>query len=497
MKTKILIICILALSINLQAQNFVDALRFSQNQYMGTARFCSMGGSFGALGADLSVMATNPAGLAVYQKSELSITPIIGINKNEGKLSGSSKTDTKNTFNLANIGFVGTFKDDGDGNGWKNINFGFAMNRVADYNQSIVIEGDNAVGSYLDAIVSSANGKTPSEITDAFNNNNSYYREFMAWDTWAMDTVANTNGLKYTPAFNTAASKTQRRTHQITGGVNEFDISMSGNYNHILYLGATIGITSLKCDQTIKHRETILNASEDMNYFELNEYVKTQGTGFNFKFGAIVRPNEITRIGFAIHTPTFYSLNDRYSYEMTTDFKTADSKGFTSYTSPSNKKESEYDYSLSTPMRLIGSAGVIINKIAAINLEYEYVDYSTARFESDDYDYDTENSGIQDNLTAAHNFRIGGELLLGDMRLRAGYAYYGHPYKDHDIRLDEARHNISAGIGFVTGNIYMDLGYIYSISKSSYYMYDGYVDEPIPEVNNTNNSIVMSLGVKF
>ena len=41
------------------AQNEVDALRYSQILPSGTARYTAMGGAFGALGADLSVMASN------------------------------------------------------------------------------------------------------------------------------------------------------------------------------------------------------------------------------------------------------------------------------------------------------------------------------------------------------------------------------------------------------------------------------------------------------
>ena len=59
-----------------QAQNEEDALRYSQLFDAGlTARSLSMGGAFGALGADMSEMSINPAGIAVYRRSVFSITP--------------------------------------------------------------------------------------------------------------------------------------------------------------------------------------------------------------------------------------------------------------------------------------------------------------------------------------------------------------------------------------------------------------------------------------
>ena len=48
------------------AQSQADAYRLSQTELTGTARFVSMGGAFGALGGDISVMSYNPAGLAIY-----------------------------------------------------------------------------------------------------------------------------------------------------------------------------------------------------------------------------------------------------------------------------------------------------------------------------------------------------------------------------------------------------------------------------------------------
>ncbi|MBL0343571.1 MAG: hypothetical protein IPP71_23575 [Bacteroidetes bacterium] len=49
----------------LKAQNEIDALRYSQSMFGSTARSLSMGGAFGALGADFSTLSTNPAGIGV------------------------------------------------------------------------------------------------------------------------------------------------------------------------------------------------------------------------------------------------------------------------------------------------------------------------------------------------------------------------------------------------------------------------------------------------
>ena len=49
------------------AQNEEDALRYSNLHFGGTARYIGVSGAFGALGADISVLSVNPAGMARYK----------------------------------------------------------------------------------------------------------------------------------------------------------------------------------------------------------------------------------------------------------------------------------------------------------------------------------------------------------------------------------------------------------------------------------------------
>ena len=59
------------------AQTDLDAFRYSQYSLTGTARFTSMGGAFTAVGGDFSSLSQNPAGMAIYRRSELTFTPSI------------------------------------------------------------------------------------------------------------------------------------------------------------------------------------------------------------------------------------------------------------------------------------------------------------------------------------------------------------------------------------------------------------------------------------
>ena len=66
MKKGLLVMTIITLSsITLLAQNEIDALRYSQDAPLGSARFTAMSGAFGALGAEFSALSLNPGGIGM------------------------------------------------------------------------------------------------------------------------------------------------------------------------------------------------------------------------------------------------------------------------------------------------------------------------------------------------------------------------------------------------------------------------------------------------
>ena len=71
-KKSILAVCGLALALTTSAQNAYDAERVIGNELNGTARFVGMGGAMSALGGDISVMGTNPAGIGIFRSNDIS-----------------------------------------------------------------------------------------------------------------------------------------------------------------------------------------------------------------------------------------------------------------------------------------------------------------------------------------------------------------------------------------------------------------------------------------
>ena len=108
------------------AQSPIDAYTMSQNDLIGTARFMSMGGAFGALGADLSTLSQNPAGIGVYRSSDVGFTLNLDCQSASADYRGSRASQNQTKFLLNNIGAVGTWRL--NLKAMPNINFGFTYN---------------------------------------------------------------------------------------------------------------------------------------------------------------------------------------------------------------------------------------------------------------------------------------------------------------------------------------------------------------------------------
>ena len=140
------------------AQSATDAFRWSNWNITGTARTFGAGGAMGALGADFGTISTNPAGLAVFRKSEFTLTPQLQIAQTSSTLLSDAdqqvSSEQKNKFGLSNIGAV--FANHNPNGKWKTANFAIGFNQLANYNQSVYFEG-RSLGSITDRWVDLAN----------------------------------------------------------------------------------------------------------------------------------------------------------------------------------------------------------------------------------------------------------------------------------------------------------------------------------------------------
>jgi long-subunit fatty acid transport protein len=270
--------------------------------------------------------------------------------------------------------------------------------------------------------------------------------------------------------------------------------TIGANYLHKLYLGATLGITSVRYDAMINHTEEWDDAGLP-TFFSFNQEMYTRGTGYSFKVGAIFKPVEMIRIGGAFHLPTFFRFEDE-------TYNTMESSYVSGVVVPTDINGSQLDpdivtYRMETPFKAIGSVGVQLKKMGLISLEYEFVDYSNIRFRSDASagDYDIENQLIAETYGTASNIRAGAEFRLGSFALRGGYAYYGSPYISGTENEDSDHTILSAGFGIRERNFFFDLGYSHTMHGERHYLYE--LEQDGAFLESSRNRLVATVGFKF
>lgn len=142
------------------AQSPVDAMALSQTELRGSARFMSMAGAFTALGADLSAVGQNPAGIGMYRGSDIGLTLGIDINSNKTEWDGGSNTQNFTRANLNSAGYVGTMLF--GQNRENSISWGFTYNRLYRFNRTYTGGLSNMETSLSNYIASITDGVDPS-----------------------------------------------------------------------------------------------------------------------------------------------------------------------------------------------------------------------------------------------------------------------------------------------------------------------------------------------
>ncbi|NOU18363.1 MAG: hypothetical protein HOO91_12475 [Bacteroidales bacterium] len=510
MKTKISIIILVLLNFYSIAQSPSDALRFSQAFNGGTARFTSMGGAFGALGGDFGSISYNPAGLGVYRTSEFTLTPSFKSRNINSSFNGSSGEDTRNRTYFDNLGFVLSFKPSGDSqSGLVNLNLAFGYNRTNDYFTNAFATGNNTSNSIMNYFANLPQDIDGSYLTIPSNPNDNYdpYQELgsyywpaiLAWNTFLFDPAS---GGGYIRSLNDGDGVLQKNLYETSGSTGDYVFSLGLNFSNRLFLGATLCAQNLDYSNSTTYFEDAfssndtLNIGDRFNALDYYQNLETKGSGYNLKIGGIYKPIDGLRLGLAFHTPTYYNLQDTYSYSIKSYMRS----GTYQESSPIGR----YDYHLETPFKTIASIAYVFKDLGLLSLDYEYVNYSTMRFSNggDGLSFSAENNLIKDTYKSVSNIRVGGELRVKEFFLRGGYAFYPSPYKKGGLNDNANRTILSGGVGYRSGNFFVDAAYLYSIQKENYIFYDLRNTDGSLAINPvstkmTEGKLLVTLGFKF
>jgi hypothetical protein len=472
------------------SQSDVDALRYSRTFIGGTSRFMSMGGAFGSLGADFSTASTNPAGLGLYSKSELTISPAMFVGRTDSDFNGNKTNDSQYNFNLGNAGIVVASPPKSDkGTILKNYQFAFGVNRSNNFNNRLLMVGYNDQNSIVDTYVDRSNGIYFGDIED---DHYGYYAYDLkpAWYTYMMDTLPGSTD-QYYGAVPPGTGIEQWNEINTWGSMNEMVLSFGVNLADRVYFGATFGFPFLRY-----FRESYYTESDQDNHIDgfdkliVYEDLTTHGSGFNLKFGTIIRVTDFLRLGGAIHSPTWFNnMNDEWYAEYTTFFDNNE-------TYFERTPFGAYDYQLETPWKALGSLSLVLAGKALISAEYEYMDFAKSRLSSGGYSFYEENQNIRTKYLGTHTLRMGAEYRFGHLSVRGGGGYYSSPFAD-DIN-DGSKYFYSGGVGFRDESFFLDLAYIQTISKEDYYFYgsENVVFNPVENKYSTY-TVMMTLGMRF
>lgn len=474
----------------LNGQYVDEALKYSQLFYGGTARFQAMGGAFTSLGGDLSVLSMNPAGLGMFRSTDVSFTPQMYFNNTTTEFGGQISKDNAYNLNINQFGIATPISNGGGSSGLVSLNFGYSFSITNNYNSNALINGNLESSSMVDYFMDRAEGFNYLDLSGT---------EGMVFDAWMIDTLTN-NYSSYGSAFsnygadaNSTYGQEVRRIISSEGSSKEHSLSLAANYSDKIYLGFTLGISRIFSISQYEHLETDRQDNiYPFNQFEYQEYVETEGKGYSVKLGAIIRPIESLRLGFAVHSPTVYRLNEYYFdyvYGSKDDGFSDEFQG----------DDFSFSYTLLTPLRVTSGASLQLGKKGIVSADYEFIDYKMARFSkaSDGGNFAKENQDVKNILDVAHNFRFGAEYRLTTaMYLRGGYALYGSGFTKGEDNRDNSYNILSGGIGVRQSNFYFDVSYSLRSNTGDYLMYNNN-NLDFASINSSRNMITATIGLKM
>jgi len=512
------------------SQGQMDAYKYSQRELNGTARYLGMGGAFGALGGDISAMKGNPAGLAVYRSSEIVTTMSLSNISTKSNWLGATDKNDRTKFTFDNIAYVGYFPTSNDV-GIVSWNAGFSYNRVKNYRRNYsMTAGAGMDFSLSDYIAGRAYGNSVGDLekTDGYNPYN-YVSDWLSVLGYNAGFIDYSNNLKdYYSSFGDNNSsgnwvpypleKGTRLSVYESGSIDEYDISFGMNISDIVLLGATVAITDLNYDLETSYDEKFTNGND----LYMDNGLSTDGTGYSFNIGAIVRPVDFLRLGVAYNSPTWYKMTDYYYGEAAT-YLTYMEGGVTKERKMSdNTPNAAYtDYEFRSPDKWLFSAAAIIGQTALLSVDYELTNYKNMKMYDHNGNSNTfTNADIRDNFKMGTNLRVGAEVkVTPQFAVRAGASWLNSPMKGPlkngeievatvgtipNYTVDKGVSNYTIGLGYrFTPNFYTDIACVLTTYKEDAYAFsaienvDGWVIPQAASLKTNKTRVALTLGYKF
>jgi len=496
-----IVLSVILLSINYSAwaQSYAEsALLFGRTQPAGSARIIGLGGTQIALGGDYSSAQSNPAGLGMYNRSEVTLTPALSFYNSQATLNGSTNNESFSKFNIPGFSLVFNMKRDQEGD-FKGGTFGITFSRINDFNNSTIYSGHNTTSSIVDYFMEQANGTNTSQFDNGQYQYNTptglAYYNYLIGPTTLLDPPGS-DSQYFTDA---PVESDQREEITTTGRSNQWNFSYGANYKDILFFGGGLGITTLSYKSQKVYSEGY--SSDVINNMQLSENLNVRGSGVNVTLGAIARPFNFMQLGLSFTSPTYYQLTETYDASMSTSWKNYDywdgHQNVRLNNESASTDEVTSDYSLTTPLKL--SAGIaFISKYGFISADIERTNPAKSRYSSNvtDVSFSSDNDQIKSLYKAVYNYRVGAELRYNIFRVRAGYNIQSSTFQDRNI--DNKIESISGGVGVRLKKFFADFALIQRKASNYYSPYTlSDASEPVVSIKNKITTSMITFGFTF
>lgn len=523
-------------SATVSAQETYENAKLAGGDLNGTARYVGMGGALDALGADISTISSNPAGIGLFRHSTANISFGV-VSQQDGK---SFHNGDKTNLSFDQIGFV--YSKRAGRNSFINLAFNYHKSKNFDYILSAAGKLDGNSSQNKQTYIKSNDGMFDiAEKNGRYvGNDNSYSQVDYLYTNALLPIGYDSDNKGFINGYLGADGYTFDRAH--TGYIGTYDFNISGNINDRVYLGLTFGIHDVHYRGYSEYTENLLNnVNAGIGSTTLSDNRKITGTGFDIKAGVIVRPIEDSpfRFGLSVSTPIWYDLT-------TSNYSTIDNSRLNTDYGRYNTGETyeSYDFKLYTPWKFGLSLGTTFGNYLAVGAGYEYADYGKldSRInDGDGYDwyydeyYSTSSSDRDMNdhtkqtLKGVSTLKLGLEMKPDEnLAVRLGYNYVSPMYekggfKNGNINSPgsyyssatdytnwEETNRVTCGIGYTINKFSLDLAYQYSVQDGKFFAFSNYkIDSNRPDmawkanvcdgvkVSNKRHQVLLTLGYHF
>lgn len=545
-KTFILASAMLA-GVAANAQDTYENARMLGQDLNGTARYVGMGGAMEALGADISTISTNPAGIGMFRHSNISGSLSVVSQQDANKWNGQDPTNAS----FDQIGFVWNINKDPE----QRLNFAFNYHKSRNFNQLLrAFEIPIGQGSLSKLAYAKAQKKYEhmggydlgyDERSDryvGYVDPNSYTEAwtYTQWD-FLYSNVYNVDDVNYDPTkedftiINSVARDFCYDKSQ-DGWIADYDFNLSGSISDRFFWGVTFGLHDMKYHgYTVYNELMTTKEGEDIGEMELQDDRNVDATGVDLKLGAIFLPVEESpfRIGLSLATPTWYNVKTSNKTKLLNFTETP--AGYDRWGWEYMTIEEWYDFQYYTPWKFGISLGHTIDNYLALGASYEYSDYGSAKNRIyDDFDKDEKshndhemNDHQKRTMKGVSLLKLGAELKpVPSLSVRLGYNYQSSAYEENGFRDTQLvspgtyysstadyinwkdTNRLTCGIGYKYQNVNVDLAYQYSTTNGTLYPFQPNVkvadDIPVPaveckpsSVSDKKHQVLLTVGYTF